>query len=187
MKRVILGLLVLTGAGSAACASAIAKAAPDRPALEVPAPPAKVIEPPPQPEPAVPPVPELPPPQPTNSRPSKPPTRETAKPDPKQEAAATTETPAAPLAPVAPPPQLRPGNTPDPSEAAKQAQTAVDKARQVLSSLNARQVPKDKRAVFDDAHRMLTLAEEALKKSDFENAKKLAEKVESTARELGAR
>jgi len=34
---------------------------------------------------------------------------------------------------------------------------------------------------------MLTLAEDAIKKSDFDNAKKLAEKVESTARELGAR
>jgi hypothetical protein len=113
--------------------------------------------------------------------------RETAKPDPKPEATITTETPAAPVAPVTPPPQLRPGNTPDPSEAAKQAQIAVDRSRQVLRSLNAKDVPRDKRAVFDDAHRMQTLAEEALKKSDFENAKKLAEKVESTARELGAR
>ena len=34
---------------------------------------------------------------------------------------------------------------------------------------------------------MMKLAEDALKKSDFENAKKLAEKVESTAKELGAR
>jgi len=187
MKRVTLGLLVLVGAASAACASATAKAAPDRPALEVPAPPAKVVEPPQQPEPSPAPVPDLPPPQPANSKPSRPPTRETAKPDPKQEAAATTETTAAPVAPVPPPPQLRPGNTPDPSEAAKQAQIAVERSRQVLGSLNAKQVPRAKRAVFDDAHRMQTLAEEALKKSDFENAKKLAEKVESTARELGAR
>ena len=187
MKRVILGLLVLTGAGSAACASATAKAAPDRPALEVPAPPARVIEASQEPERPLEPAPELPPPQPTTSRPSKPPTRETAKPDPKQEAAATTETPAAPVAPVAPPPQLRPGNTPDPSEAAKQAQTAVERAKQLLGSLNPRQVQKAKKAVFDDAHNMLKLAEEALKKSDFDNAKKLAEKVESTARELGAR
>jgi hypothetical protein len=187
MKRVTLGVLVLVAAASAACASAAAKAAPDRPPLEVPAPPAKVIEPSPQPEPSLPPVPELPPPQPTNSRPPRQPTRDTTKPDPKQEATATTETPAAPVAPVAPPPQLRPGNTPDPSEAAKQAQAAVERSRQVLGSLNAKQVSRAKKAVFDDAHRMQTLAEEALKKSDFENAKKLAEKVESTARELGAR
>ncbi len=186
MKRIALGLLVLAGATSAACAAATAKAAPDRPALEVPAPPSKVIEPPQQPEPDPAPVPDLPPPQPTNSRPPRQPPRETAKPDSKQEAA-TAEIPAAPVTPVPPPPQLRAGNTPDPSEAAKQAQIAVDRSRQVLSSLNPRQVPKDKKAVFDGAHNMQKLAEEALKKSDFENAKKLAEKVESTARELGAR
>jgi hypothetical protein len=85
------------------------------------------------------------------------------------------------------PPQLRPANTPDPSEAAKQAQIAVEKARQALSSLPTKQVKGAQKAVFEDARRMLTLAEEAIKKSDFENAKKLAEKVESTARELGAR
>jgi hypothetical protein len=34
---------------------------------------------------------------------------------------------------------------------------------------------------------MLATAEDALKKSDFDNAKKLAQKVEDTARELGAR
>jgi hypothetical protein len=187
MKRAVLGLLVLAGATSAACATVTAKAAPDRPALEVPAPPARVIEPPPRPESPPEPVPDLPPPQPTSSRPPRQSPRETAKPDPKQEAAATTETPAAAVAPVAPPPQLRPANTPDPSEAQKQAQIAVDRSKQVLSTLNAKQVPRAKKAVFDDAHRMQTLAEEALKKSDFENAKKLAEKVELTARELGAR
>jgi hypothetical protein len=186
MNRVTLGLLVLAGAASAACASATAKAAPDRPALEVPAPPAKVVEPAQQAEPDPAPVPELPPPLPT-PRPPRQPARETAKPDTKQEAATTAETPAAPVAPVPAPPQLRPGNTPDPSEAQKQAQIAVDRSRQVLSSLNPKQVPKDKKAVFDGAHNMQKLAEEALKKSDFENAKKLAEKVESTARELGAR
>jgi hypothetical protein len=187
MNRVSVGLLVLAGATSAACASATAKAAPDRPPLEVPAPPMKVIEPSPRPEPAPDPVPELPPPQPTNSRPPRQPPRETAKPDPKPEATTPTETPAPPVTPVTPAPQLRPANTPEPSEAAKQAQIAVERSRQVLSSLNAKQVPRTKKAVFDDAHRMQSLAEEALKKSDFENAKKLADKVESTARELGAR
>jgi len=188
MKRFFLGLTVVVGAASAACASAIAKAAPDRPPLEVPAPPPKVVEPSPRPEPAVvDPVPELPPAQASNPRPPRQPPRETAKPDPKQEATTTTETPAVPVAPVAPPPQLRPGNTPDPSEAQKQAQIAVERSKQVLGSLNAKQIVKAKKAVFEDAQRMQTLAEEALKKSDFDNAKKLAEKVESTARELGAR
>jgi len=187
MKRVILGLAVLLGAASAACASATAKAAPDRPPLEVPAPPAKVVEPSPQPTLPPEPVPELPPQQPTSSRPPRQTAaRETAKPDPKQEVP-STEAPATQVAPVAPPPQLRPANTPDPSEAAKQAQVAVERAKQVLGQLSAKTVPKTQKAVFDDAHRMLTLAEEAIKKSDFENAKKLAEKVESTARELGAK
>ncbi len=184
MKRIILGLLVLSGAASAACASATAKAAPDRPALEVPAPPAKVIEPSPQPEPTLPPVPELPPAQPPNSRPSRPPVRETAKPDPKQETPTTTEAAPAPP-PVAPAPQLRQPGAAEPSEAAKQVQALIDHASKSLDSVNTRGFTKARRAVYENARGLLTQAQESLKKSDFDNARKLADKVENTARELG--
>lgn len=61
MRKTFLTLSVLAGAGSAACASAIARTPPERPALEVPAPPTKVVEPPPRPEPMPEPVPDLPP------------------------------------------------------------------------------------------------------------------------------
>ena len=171
----------------AGCASAAAKAPPDRPTLEVPAPPAKVVEPSPRPEPVIEPAPELPPATPSNTRTAKPPSREPTRTDPKPESTHATEAPSTPVPPVTPPPQLRPANTPDASEVAKQAQSAVEHAKQALNSLNSKQLTKANRPVYEDAQRVLTLAEEALKKSDFDNAKKLAEKVESTARELGAR
>ena len=184
MKRIILGLTVLMGAASAACASATAKAAPDRPALEVPAPPARVVEPSPQPAMPPEPVPELPPPQPANARPPRQPPRETAKPDPKQETPTTAEaTPAPP--PVAPAPQLRQPGAADPSEAAKQVQGLIEHASKSLDSVNTKGFNKARRAVYENAKGMLAQAQEALKKSDFDNAKKLAGKVEDTARELG--
>ena len=186
MKRIILGLTVLMGAASAACASATAKAAPDRPPLEVPAPPARVVEPSPQPERPIEPAPDLPPPQPTNARPPRQPPRETAKPDPKQETPTTAEASPAPP-PVAPAPQLRQPGAADPSEAAKQVQALIDHASKALESVNTKGFTKAKRAVYENARGLLLQAQEALKKSDFDNAKKLAEKVESTARELGAR
>jgi type IV secretory pathway VirB10-like protein len=184
MNRVTLGLLVLVGAASAACASATAKAAPDRPPLEVPAPPSKVIEPPQQPEPDPAPVPDLPPPQPTSSRPPRQPSRETAKPDPKQEAATATDSAPTP-APVSPAPLLRQPGAADPSEAAKQVQAVIDHASKSLESVNTKGFSKARRAVYENARGMLTQAQEALKKSDFDNARKLAGKVEDTARELG--
>lgn len=184
MKRVTVGLVLLVGAASAACASATAKAAPDRPALEVPAPPAKVVEPPQQPEPDPAPVPDLPPPQPSNPRPPRQPPRETPKPDAKPETATTTE--AAPVpAPVAAAPQLRQPGAADPSEAAKQVQGLIEHASKSLESVNTKGFNKARRAVYENAKGMLAQAQEAWKKSDFDNAKKLAGKVEDTARELG--
>jgi hypothetical protein len=188
MTKVLLGLMILAGAASTACATANAKTAPERPTLEVPAPPAKVIEKTPMPETMPDLVPDLPQAPPANTRTSKPSSREPARTDPKPEATtAATETPAAPVPPVSPPPQLRPGGTPEASEAAKQAQIAFDRAKQAITSINLKQLGKTKRPVYDDALRMLATAEDALKKSDFDNAKKLAQKVEDTARELGAR
>ena len=185
MKRLIVGLCLMLGAASAACASATAKAAPERPTLEVPAPPTKVIEPSPKPEPPPDPVPDLPATPPTTPR-SRPPAREAARPDPKPEPA-TSEVAPAPPAPVPPAPQLRSGGAPEASEAAKQAQIAIDRAGTALKSVNTRNFPKPRRAIYDTAVLTLKSAEDALKKSDFDNAKKLAEKVETTAKELGAR
>src|SRR5262245_44479879 len=188
MTKVCLGLVILAVAASSACATAKAKTAPERPTLDVPAPPAKVIETTPMPDTTPEPVPELPAEKPANPRTSKPTTtREPAR-DTKPEAPPTTaEAPPAPVAPVPTAPQLRPGGTPDPSEAAKQTQITIERARQALNSLNSKQFSKARLAVYESAKQLLVQADEAFKKSDFENAKKLAEKVESTARELQGR
>lgn len=186
MKRLIVVLSLMLAAASAACASVTAKAPPERPTLDVPAPPTKVVEPGPKPEAAPDPVPDLPAAAPTNSPRSRPPARPAERTDPKPETTAPAEV-VAPPAPVPPAPQLRPGGTPDASEAAKQAQIAIDRAGGALKSVNYRNFPKSRRAIYDGAVLMLKSAEDALKKSDFDNAKKLAEKVETTAKELGAR
>jgi hypothetical protein len=186
MTKVLLSLVVLACAASTACATASANSTPDRPTLDVPVPPTKVIEQTPLPEPLPELVPELPPVPPASPRPSKPTSREPARTDPKPETT-TTEAATPPVAPVTPPPQLRQPGTPEASEAAKQVQTIIDQAGKALKAVNTRQFTPAKKAVYDDAHRMLTQAEEALKKSDFDNARKLAEKVELTAKELQSR
>lgn len=187
MTKVLLGLVILAVAASTACATAKAKTAPERPALEVPAPPAKVIETTPMPETTAEPVPELPPEKPTSTRTSKPAaSREPARTDPKPEPPTSADTTSAPAAPVTPAPQLRPAGT-DPSEAAKQVQAMILRARQAISAVNCPSLTPPKKMVCENAHLTLKQAEEALSKSDFENAKKLAQKVEDTARELGAR
>lgn len=188
MRAIVWLIVVGSMVPLAACASAAAKAAPDRPTLEVPPPPTKVVEASPRTEEQpIEPVPDIPTTTPNNTRTAKPPaTREAARTDPKPEAP-PAETPAAPVPPVSPPPQLRPGNTPDPSEAAKQAQDSINHARTALNALNGKQFQKPRRTIYENAQLMLTQAEDALKKSDFENAKKLAEKVELTAKELQGR
>ena len=70
------------------------------------------------------------------------------------------------------------------ASSAKQAQNAIDRAKQALGSVNSKQFAEPRRTIYTNAQLMLTQAEEARNKSDFENARKLAEKVEQTAKEL---
>ena len=186
IRNILLGLSVLAGVASAACATAAARTPPERPTLDVPAPPTKVVEPSPRPDPMPEPVPDLPPAPTSNSRPPRQPPREPTRNEPKPETPATAEA-AQPPAPVAPAPQLRTANTPEGSDAAKQVQAIIDHAAKLLDSVNTRGFSKARRAVYENAKGLLTQAQEALKKSDFDNARNLAGKVESTARELGAR
>jgi hypothetical protein len=187
MTKVSLGLVILAVAASTACATANAKTAPERPTLDVPSPPAKVVETTPMPDTAPDPVPELPPEKPANTRTAKPPaSREPARTDPKPEPPPTSDPASAPAAPVTPAPQLRPAGT-DPSEAAKQVQGMIQRATQAIMAVNCPNLPPPRKTVCENAKLTLRQAEEALSKSDFENAKKLAQKVEDTARELGAR
>jgi len=186
MTKVLLGLMILAGAASTACATASAKTAPERPTLEVPAPPAKVIEKTPMPETMPELVPDLPAAPPTNTRTAKPASREPARTDPKPDATTSaTETPAAPVPPVTPPPQLRQAGTPEPTEAAKQAQISIDRATKALGAIDPNRFKNSK--VYHDARLMLDQAQQAWNKSDFDNAKKLADKVEVTAKELQGR
>jgi hypothetical protein len=186
MTKVLLSLVVLACAASTACATASAKSTPDRPALEVPAPPTKVIEQTPLPEPLPELVPELPPAVPANPRPSKPASREPARTDPKPE---TTSTEAAtpPVPPVTPPPQLRMPGTPDSAEAVKQVNDILDRATKTLNSIDLKRFNKARKEQYDSARNLITQSQDALKKSDFENAKKLATKADDLANELKAR
>lgn len=63
----------------------------------------------------------------------------------------------------------------------------IQKAKQAITAVNCSSLPPARKTVCENANLTLKQAEEALSKSDFENAKKLAQKVEDTARELGAR
>jgi hypothetical protein len=186
MKRLIVVLSLMLAAASAACASVTAKAPPERPALEVPAPPTKVVEPSPKPEPAPDPVPDLPAAAPTNSPRSRPPARPAERTDPKPEAATTTEA-VPPPAPVPPAPQLRTPGTPDASEGAKQVNDILDRATKTLNSIDVRRFSKTRREQYDAAKHLVTQSQDALKKSDFENAKKLAIKADDLANELKGR
>ena len=184
MKRY--ALLMLLGASAAGCASAQAKAAPDRPALEVPPPPPRVIETvtvtdPPVPDRVgdLPAAPATPRPRPT------PPSRETAKPDPKPEPA-TEPAPPSP-APAAPPvPQLRTPGTSD-TEASRQVREVIDRAKKSLSSVNYQRLTHELRAQYDSAKLMLTQSEDALKSTNFEFARNLADKADRIAKELQGR
>ncbi len=185
MRKVLLGLVILAVAAGSACATAKAKTAPERPNLEVPVPPAKVVDTPPMPDTTPEPVPDLPTAPPPNARTSKPPAaREPARDTKPETPTTTTEAPPPTAPPVTAAPQLRPTGTPDPSEAAKQVQATIDRAGKAIKAVNCPSLPSPRKLICDNALLTLAQAEDALKKADYENAKKLAQKVEDTAREL---
>jgi outer membrane biosynthesis protein TonB len=186
MKNVILAVWVCGALTSGACASASAKVPADRPTLEMPAPPPRVIEPTPQPEPSIPePVGELPPAAPPNPRPRPTPNREPPRAEPKPETPAVETAP--PVAPVTPPPQLRTPGTADGAEAVRQVRDVLDRANKTLGSIDYRRLNKDRRGQYDTAKNLITQSEDALKKSTFDIARKLADKADQIAKELQTR
>jgi hypothetical protein len=188
MKRISWVLLVGAMMPITACATMKAKAPAERPALEVPVPPGKVIEPLPRQEPTTPePVGELPAAAPTNPRPnSRPTTREPVRSDPKPETPAV-EAAAPPVTPPAPAVQLRTPGTPDSGEAARQVREILDRANKTLSSIDTRRFSKAKIEQRDNAKRLVTQAEDALKAGNFDSARKLADKATDIAKELQGR
>jgi outer membrane biosynthesis protein TonB len=186
MKNAILAVWVCGALASGACATAIAKVPADRPALEVPAPPPRVIEPTPQPEPSMPePVGELPPAALPSPRPKPTPSREPPRAEPKPETPAVETAP--PVAPVAPPPQLRTPGTADGAEAARQVHEVLDRANKTLASIDYRRLNKDRRGQYDTAKNLITQSEESLKASNFDIARNLADKADRIAKELQTR
>lgn len=188
MQRIVLVMLLgVITAASAACASVQAKTPADRPTLEVPAPPTRMIEPTPRPEPLPPdPVPDLPPAAAPNPRPRPAATnREPARTEPKPEVP-----PAEPVitpAPVTPPQQLRSPGTADGAEADRQVRTVLENARKTLGSIDYKRLSRARQKEYDDAGRLIAQAEDHLKTSSFELARNLAEKADGIAKELKGR
>jgi hypothetical protein len=184
MKVVLLALLVLP---IGACASAKAKAPEVRVPLDVPPPPPRVIEPLPSTEPAIEPVAELPPPTTSTSRPR--PTRElnrTEPPKPETKPETTPTDPAATApAPAAPPvPPLRtPGSAEGPA-ATKQVREALDRAKQLLNSIDERTLNGDRLANYQQARLYVQQSEDALKNNNIIQAQRLADRAEQIAGKL---
>lgn len=188
MKRISLVLLVGAVMPIAACATLKAKVPPERPALEVPVPPGKVIEPMPRQEPATPePVGDLPAAAPANPRPNRPPVREPARSDPKPPETPVVEPAPPPATPPAPAPQLRTPGTPDSAEAARQVRDILERANKTLNSIDTRRFTKARREQYDNARRLITQSEDALKAGNFDSARKLADKANDIAKELQGR
>ena len=185
MKKAILCVWICGALASGACAAATAKAPADRPTLEVPPPPPRVIEPTPQPELSMPqPVGELPPAAlPTRPKPT--PNREPPRTEPKPETPAVETAP--PVAPVAPPPQLRTPGTADGAGAARQVHDVLDRANKTLASIDYKKLNAPRRGQYDTAKNLITQSEDALKASNFDIARNLADKADRIAKELQTR
>jgi outer membrane biosynthesis protein TonB len=194
MKKLLFAVILAALAASTACASAQAKSPADHPNLEVPPVPPRVIESKPLEPPPPEPVEELPPVSPLPPRP-RPAPRETVKAEPKPPEQAPATATAAPAdqpppvaAPAAPPvPQLRTPGSVDDAEAARQVHDVIERAKRALGLIDYRHLSTERRSQFDNARMMVTQAENALKKSDFEFARNLAEKADRLATELQGR
>jgi outer membrane biosynthesis protein TonB len=190
MRKLFLAIAAACLAASAACASAQAKSPADRPNLEVPPVPPRVIEAKPVEPPPPEPVEELPAvaPMPPRTRPA-PAQREAPKVEPKpSDTTPPTDPPAPAPPPVAPPvAQLRTPGTADGAEAIRQVNDAIDRAKRSLGAIDYGRLSAERRKQYDSAKLMVTQSEDALKGSNFEFARNLAEKADRLAKELQGR
>lgn len=132
-----------------------------------------------QPEPVGDLPPERPAPPITKPRPSGP--RETAKPDPKPAEPATVDPP---LPTVQPPPTLRTPATADTAAVEKSIRDTLVRAQVGLKSVDYQKLPPPRKDAYNDAKAHIEGAEAAIKASNFELAKELAEKAEKFVRGL---
>ena len=127
---------------------------------------------------------DLPPANLPNPRPKPTPSREATRTEPKPETPAV-ETP--PVAPVAPPPQLRTPGTADGAEAARQVHDVLDRANKTLASIDYRKLNAAQRGQYDTAKNLIRQSEDALKASNFDIARNLANKADQIGKELPTR
>jgi hypothetical protein len=131
-----------------------------------------------QPEPVGDLPPERPAPPTNKPRPSGP--RETAKPDPKPAEPAVEPAVQA----VQPPPTLRTPATADTAAVERVIREILQRAQGNLKSIDYQKQPQAGKDVYNDAKGHIEGAEAAIKASNFELAKSLAEKAEKLARGL---
>ena len=185
--------LVALAAIAGACASAPTKA--DQPGLVIPPPPPHVV--PINSEPIVEPVGDIPG---TPSPAGTPATRNTgrgtrepaprpqvsdSKPETKPDATVAPPEPApGPPAPLTPPPQLR---TAESSGAEGSVRAAIDRTRQLLATVDYRQLSNIRKKAYDDAKKFADQADDALKQGNVVFAQGVAGKAETLAKELAGR
>lgn len=180
--------------GVGACVSASARSKPAEPALIIPPPPPHVV--PITPEPVIEPVADVPsgttggttparPGRGTRDVPAKPASNE-GRADSKPGAEAVPEAPPAnpPAPPSGPPPQLRTAEGPGMEGAVR---ATIDRARQILTTVDYRKLTTNRRKAYDDAKKFADQADEALKQGNVVFAQGVAGKAETLAKELAGR
>ena len=182
------GALALVTALASACATAHAKAAPDAPALEMPAPPPRVVdatevEP---PQPAT--LPDEParhtPPQ-SSRRP--PPRADTTRPSEPPPSTAPVEVPKPAAEPAKPPPALQTTPTDVAEKEEQQIRTLLGRANTDLSHVDYQRLNADARTQYDTAKRFVTQAEDALRTKNLVLARSVADKAATLAAQLAGK
>ena len=161
--------------------------------MSVPPPPPRVVEPSPTPEPTNPqPVADLPPAPP--SRPARPATREKEQPkapETKPPETAPEPVPPPPTAPAAAPAAgaspLRTPQTANDSDAARNVRVTIDRARNLLGSVNFGLLSDERKKAYNDAKMFLDQADAALGQGNYVFAQGVASKGEALARELSGK
>ena len=182
-------LMLAGGLWSTACARAQAKAVPDPPALDMPAPPPRVVEvsdpgiPPPLPLPV---EPERNPPP--RSRPSPPAKAEAPKPDPPK-----ADQPVVDVKPAEEPSKAAPATTLQTTPAEREGEiegrirAALYKATADLGRVNYQNLNADARNQYDTAKGFIRQAEDAQRTRNLDFARNLAEKAAALASQLAGR
>jgi type IV secretory pathway VirB10-like protein len=181
----VLGIGVF-GIGNFACAKAQAKAVPEGPPLDVPAPPARVLAPVEEPVIEVTPPPELPAAAAPPRTPPRPPVRRAEQPQPPVDPAPVAVAPPVEPAPEAPR-ELRPASPAGEAAAEKGVRDTLALAARDLGGVNYGRLSADAKAQYDQSKRFTQQAEQALKDRNFVFAATLADKAATLAAGLTGR